>query len=317
MVNCSELLRKLENAVFPPLTAEEQIMHGDMPGDKISIQNTHIEKAAVIFPELAQKLHAVLEQNPYCRAVISVCGGSGVGKSETASLLGEALQRNGIGAYVLSGDNYPHRIPAQNDAERLRIFRSKGTAGLVANGVYNDGVRDALKLLQEQDQDADPQQCGTYPWLAVYQREGRKALAKYLGSEAELNFGELSNIIAGFKQGASHLYLKRMGRTPLELWYEKVDVTEKPVLIIEWTHGNSDGFVGVDLPILLNSTPQETLEHRRSRNRDGAVDSPFVTMVLEIEQGQLQAQAHKAALILSKSGQMLSYPEYCQMMAQN
>ena len=38
---------------------------------------------------------------------------------------------------------------------------------------------------------------------------------------------------------------------------------------------NSDGFSGVDLPILLNSTPQETLEHRRSRNRDGGVDHPL------------------------------------------
>ena len=88
------------------------------------------------------------------------------------------------------------------------------------------------------------------------------------------------------------------------------------MLIIEWTHGNSDKYIGVDIPILLNSTPQETLEHRRSRNRDGAVDSPFVTMVLEIEQRQLEAQAHKAQIIVSKSGELLTYSQYRKQMAE-
>ena len=106
-----------------------------------------------------------------------------------------------------------------------------------------------------------------------------------------------------------------MGRTPLDLWYDRVDFSDKKVLIIEWTHGNSDGFFGVDLPILLNSTPQETLEHRRSRNRDGGVDHPFTTMVLELEQQKLDAQAHKAKLILSKAGELMDYREYRRRMA--
>lgn len=94
-------------------------------------------------------------------------------------------------------------------------------------------------------------------------------------------------------------------------------ISDKHVLIIEWTHGNSDRYVGVDIPILLNSTPQETLEHRRSRNRDGAVDSPFTTMVLEVEQRQLESQAHKAQIIVSKQGEVLSYAQYRQRMAQD
>lgn len=31
------------------------IPHGDMPGDKINIEKSHIEKAKVIFPELIKK----------------------------------------------------------------------------------------------------------------------------------------------------------------------------------------------------------------------------------------------------------------------
>ena len=105
------------------------MMHGDMPGDKIEIGDSHKQKAATVFPVLVEKLKAVMENHPHQRAVVCVCGGSGVGKSEIASLLGEYLQKAGVGSYVLSGDNYPHRIPAQNDAERLRVFRCGGVRG--------------------------------------------------------------------------------------------------------------------------------------------------------------------------------------------
>ena len=66
----------------------------------------------------------------------------------------------------------------------------------------------------------------------------------------------------------------------------------------------------VDIPVLLNSTPQETLEHRRSRARDGKVDSPFTMMVLELEQNKLVAQAHKAKIIVSKQGEIISYDDF-------
>ncbi len=302
------------NTVFPELTGE--LIHGDMPGDKIEINDTHMQKAKVIFPVLVKKLEAALAQNPCHRAVICVCGGSGVGKSETASLLGQALQNTGVGSYILSGDNYPHRIPAQNDAERIRVFRCGGISGLVVSGLYTEETKQVLRTLQEQDLDSDKKQCATYPWLSVYQNEGKKALSGYLGTEHEQNFAQLTSIIQQFKTGANAIYLKRMGRTELDLWYDLVDMTNKQVLIIEWTHGNSDRFSGVDIPILLNSTPQETLAHRRSRNRDGAVDSPFVTMVLELEQRQLESQAHKAQIIVSKSGELLTYEQYRKQMAE-
>jgi hypothetical protein len=86
------------------------------------------------------------------------------------------------------------------------------------------------------------------------------------------------------------------------------------VLVIEWTHGNSDNYEGVDIPILLNSTPEETLAHRRARNRDGKTDSAFTTLVLELEQNMLKSQAHKAKIIVSKAGELLSYKEYEEVM---
>ena len=291
----------------------EPIPHGDMPGDKVSINQGHIAKASAIVPRLLELLPDVLEQNLAHRAAISVCGGSGVGKSEIASLLSYYLNELGIGAYTLSGDNYPHRIPLYNDAERLRVFRVAGLKGLLTAGAYEAACAEALCSMMEAGADSDPQQTQTNPWLATYQEAGRTGLSGYLGTQNEIDFAELSAILAQFKSGTEKLYLKRMGREESALWYECVDMRNVSVLVVEWTHGNNDLLTGVDIPIFLHSTPQETLEHRRLRARDGAPDSPFVTMVLEIEQGLLESQAHKAKIIVTKSGDLLTYEQYRQL----
>jgi len=292
----------------------DSIPKGDMPGDKVKIGPQHIQKAQIIFPKLLELLIPALDENPYQRAVVVVCGGSGVGKSEIASLISYYLNRMGLGSYTLSGDNYPHRIPKYNDAERLRVFRKGGIDGLVSHGQYIDGRHAILKEIQGNGNDSNPDYVNRYPWLSVYQSAGRNGLKNYLGTTNEIDFKELTGIISQFKNGESRIFLKRMGREETELWYDPVDFSDKNVVIIEWTHGNNHNLQGVDIPILLNSTPQETLEHRRSRNRDGATDSPFTTMVLAIEQDMLIAQAPKAKLILSKSGGMLAYRDFVKLM---
>ena len=297
---------------FPDVTDLAAVPTGDMPGDKVQIEDTHVAKARVIFPELWRLLDPLLADGG--RAVVAVCGGSGVGKSEIGSLLAYGLNALGVGAYVLSGDNYPRRIPAVNDAERLRTFRVGGVQGLVARGAYDGAVRNQLAALVASDRDADPAEIAAHPWLSAYQKAGRRALAGYLGTPAETDFDEVSGILAAFHAGAAELMLKRMGRTPDQLWYDAVDVRDVRVVVVEWTHGNSDQLTGVDIPVLLNSTPEETLAHRRSRSRDGAVDSPFTTMVLEIEQEKLRAQAPKARIIVAKSGELLDYDGYLKAM---
>ncbi len=292
------------------------IPKGDMPGDKIKISEDHIKKAHKIIPELLKLIIPQLNDHPNQKAVIAVCGGSGVGKSEIASLLSFYLNKMQLGSYTLSGDNYPHRVPSYNDAERLRVFRTSGIKGLLAHGLYNEEVGKLLRELQNNDNDYDPEYSKTYPWLAAYQNSGRNGLKNYLGTPNEIDFQELSNIISQFKNGADHIYLKRMGREVTELWYEAVDFSNTNILIIEWTHGNNHNIQGVDMPILLNSTPKETLEHRKLRGRDGGTDSPFTTMVLGIEQELLISQAPRAKLIVSKSGELLTYREYAKIMAQ-
>lgn len=175
-------------------------------------------------------------------------------------------------------------------------------------------MNDRENQYQLENKDAEPKNIVKYPWYESYIRNGAMGLQGYLGTEKEINFFEIQNIVKEFKSGAEKIWLKRMGREDTELWYEEVDFSEKDILIIEWTHGNSKNYTGVDIPVLLNSTPKETLAHRRSRNRDGAVDSPFTTLVLELEQKLLRRDAHKAQIILSKNGEILTYEEYTKLM---
>jgi len=318
-VNVSDVKEKLTHAleIVADLTVPEDIPHGDMPGDKIEIGESHIAKARTIFPKLVKELAAVMETNPYSRAVVAVCGGSGVGKSEIASLLSYMLEQAGIGSYTMSGDNYPHRIPMYNDAERLHTFRVAGMRGMADAGVMNPENVAKIREWQQAETDADKAHAETDTWFIKYLEAGREALKNYLGTPKETDFEEVDNIMKAFKDGADALYLKRMGRDEASLWYDLVDLSQKQVLIVEWTHGNSDYMTQVDIPVLLNSTPQETLEHRRSRNRDGKLDSPFTTMVLEIEQAKLVDQAHKARIIVSKAGDIISYDEFKKLMAVN
>ena len=252
MKGLSEHIRSLPT--WTAAEVPEETPHGDMPGDKVEIGPDHIAKAELVMPPLLD----AIAQAGGDKVVVSVYGGSGVGKSEIASLLGCHLRSLGIGAYVMSGDNYPHRIPKLNDAERERVYGVSGEGGLRA----------------------------------------------YLGSEYEINFKEVNEIIRLFHGGADEIFLRRMGRDVGELWYEPVVFADVDVLLLEWTHGNSAHLRGVDVPVFLNSTPEETLAHRRARNRDGKVDSPFTTLVLSIEQELLASQRSTAAIVVAKSGKL-------------
>ena len=307
--NAEAVIAKLAMAQekIATLNIPADIPHGDMPGDKIEIGDSHIAKAKTIFPKLVDELKKVMEKNQYGRAVVAVCGGSGVGKSEIASCLSYLLEQSGIGSYTMSGDNYPHRIPMYNDAERLHIFRESGIRAMVDEGVMSPEHMETLKKWQIAEDDANKAHEETDTWFRSYREGGARGLNGYLGTPNETDFAEVDQIMKAFKDGADQLYLKRMGRDEASLWYDCVDMSKKQVLIVEWTHGNSDYMTQVDIPVLLNSTPQETLEHRRSRNRDGKLDSPFTTLVLELEQQKLVDQAHKAKIIITKAGELIDY----------
>jgi len=270
---------------------------GDMPGDIVNIVDGHIKKAKVLFPEILGKMAG----NNRDKVVISVAGGSGAGKTGVALLISYYLSHNGINSYTLSGDNYPCRIPVFNDAERLRIFRDGGIAALLAQGMYTEETGKILLELQNRGLDADKTLAGEKPWLLIYQEAGEEALRSYLGTENELRFGELSAVLESFKNGKKDIWLRRMGRKEHEIWYSQKDFSQIQVLVLEWTHGNSPYLKGCDISVVLFSTPQTTLQNRKNRNRDKDTDSPFTTMVLKIEQEQINQGLCKADILLDSS----------------
>ena len=312
-----DVLQAISNAVsnWQPPQVPEDIPQGDMPGDKVWIGPMSIEKANVTFRAMLPMLKEALEANPARKAVITVTGGSGVGKTCVSALLTYYLNQLGVGAFTMSGDNYPRRFPELNDMERMRIFRLAGVRGMLAAGVYSPEHAATLKQLQQSDLDPSPEQCEKYPWLAAYQKAGREELSKYLGTQLEQEYDQLENVLAQFKSGQEKILLKRMGRDDTALWYEEKDFSGISVIVLEWTHGNSGYFQGVDIPILLASTPAETREYRLSRGRDSNADTAFITMVIELEQLKLEARASAAKLIVSKSCELLTYEEYKQRMA--
>lgn len=213
------------------------------------------------FVELTEALHLYEKVRAWCedkqeheRLVISLFGGSGSGKTTIAGALQQYLLNDGIGCFLLGGDDYPHRIPKRNDEERLRIFEESG----------EDGLRD------------------------------------YLGTPQEIDFDRINEVLADFHAGKNTITLRHMGREDGEIFSEETSFEGIRVLIVEWTHGGSEYLEGVDLPIFLESSPEETRERRIRRNRDANAASPFINMVVELEGEKLKRQRNRAKLIVGK-----------------
>lgn len=213
------------------------------------------------FVELTEALHLYEKVGAWCedkqeheRLVISLFGGSGSGKTTIAGALQQYLLNDGIGCFLLGGDDYPHRIPKRNDEERLRIFEESG----------EDGLRD------------------------------------YLGTPQEIDFDRINEVIADFHVGKNTITLRHMGREDGEIFSEETSFEGIRVLIVEWTHGGSEYLEGVDLPVFLESSPEETRERRIRRNRDANAASPFINMVVELEGEKLKRQRNRAKLIVGK-----------------
>lgn len=288
----------------------ENVQGGDMPGDTAHISAPVCRRVEKLLPHLVTKLEEKYGTDIPAKLVIAVSGGSGSGKTSGAAALREALAMVGLKGYVLSGDNYPRRIPRHNDEERLTIFRSAGLKALLAAGEYTPERFADLQPLQKTGIDSDPRQCAAYPWMQIYQQGGRAALAGYLGRTAEQDYDALNAVLAQFRAGTPVLWLKRMGRKEWERWYEPKNFADVDVLLLEWTHAGSADLKNTNLKVFFNSTPEETRACRVARSRDAGADSPFVTMVLEIEQAMLNRRACDADLIQNRDGTMVDTAAY-------
>ena len=67
---------------WPAPAVPEDIPHGGMPGDKVCIGGTQIQKASVVFDAIRPMIAQAMEESACGRCVISVCGGSGVERAK-------------------------------------------------------------------------------------------------------------------------------------------------------------------------------------------------------------------------------------------
>lgn len=208
-----------------------------------------LKEAKKLFDKV-QQLYASGDE----RVVISIYGGSGSGKTTIATALQQYFLSEGIGCYLLGGDNYPHRIPKRNDEERLR----------------------------------------------VYEEAGEEGLREYLGTPKEIDFDCINQVLAEFHAGKDTITLRHMGREDGDISSEETDFTGVSVMLVEWTHGGSEYLKGVDIPVFLESSPEETKERRIRRNRDENAASPFICRVVELEQEKLDIQKGHARLVVGK-----------------
>lgn len=200
--------------------------------------------------ELYKKITEIIAQEGQARTVISIFGGSASGKSTLAAALRMRFCQNHVGCYVMTGDDYPRRIPKRNDEERMRVYEEKGVEGL----------------------------------------------RNYLGTDEEIEFNRINEVIAQFKNGTNTIEIKKMGREDGEIWFSDKDFTGISVLILEWTHGGSPYLHGVDIPVYVESSPEIARKRRIRRGRDENAASPFIDMVVGLEKEKLDEQAKHAMI---------------------
>ena len=86
-----------------------------MRGDTIIVEEHHRRAAAEIVPALLPKIDGSVG-----KYTLSVAGESGSGKSETATAIAEALEKEGIMSVILQQDDYFVYPPKSNDRARRR-----------------------------------------------------------------------------------------------------------------------------------------------------------------------------------------------------
>lgn len=292
----------------------EDIKGGDMPGDKMDVKIGSIIQSRNLFPILTDRIKNVVSENPYGRCVVSISGGSGSGKTVLAALMSHYLNLAGIKSYTLSGDNYVHRIPEENDAGRRRVFRHNGIRNVVDSGFGSPSNFKEIMEMQKEEDETGKFSHKDAPWFDSYIEGGRKALKRHLGTPHEQNFNEMNDVLNAFRDGAKDIWLRRMGRDDTAFWYEDVDFSDTSVIFLEWTHGLSGYLTGIDVSVFLNTTPEETKAFRLARARDDNARSDLIQNVIEIEQQMLLSQVPTADLIVNREGKVISFDEWKKIM---
>lgn len=311
-----ERLSAIDPAALAP-TPGQTIPGGDMPGDITDINEAAVAAAVKLFPTLREQIRQSIADNPYGRCVVSISGGSGSGKTCSAAILSWILNAAGIETYTMSGDNYAHRIPHENDEGRQRVFRHNGVRAVVDARLAEDPAvfREIMAFQQEENEKGHAEPPAGAEWFDAYIAGGKAALKRHLATPHEQNFNEVNDVLSAFRDGAREIWLRRMGRDTTAFWYENRDFSRTSVLILEWTLGLSRYLIGIDVPVYIETTPEETYASRVARGRDSNARTDLIQAVIEIEQKLLIRDVPRASVIATRAGNVLTPDEWRSMHA--
>lgn len=111
-----------------------------MKGDIIVVEEHHIRVAAVIVPQLIDKI-----KSKGSRYIITVSGESGSGKSETGKAIADELEKEGIKSVLLGQDDYFVLPPKSNDVKRREDLEWLGPHVEVKMDVLEQNLIDAIE----------------------------------------------------------------------------------------------------------------------------------------------------------------------------
>jgi uridine kinase len=140
----------------------------------------------------------------------------------------------------------------------------------------------------------------------LFSQGGSAYLKDYLGTQNEINFARMAQLVADFKTGETTLSLRIMdnpGNYVLDDNRE-LDCRKLRVLVMEGTWSNLVD--GPSIKVFLYATPEETLAHRNARGRDPGNDTEVLRAILAIEQARLEDIAKNVAdVVVSRQCQII------------
>lgn len=207
-----------------------------MQGDKIIVEEHHLDAAKCIVPSLLPSI-----KRSETKFAITVAGESGSGKSETASAIADCLKNAGIAAIIFQQDDYFIHPPKSNDAVRRKDIKWVGTG--------------------------------------------------------EVKLQLLSSHIRAFKNGKEHIDKPLIDYSLNTIVEERFNFDNAQVAIIEGTYTSL--LTDVDARIFIARDFNQTLNHRKKRNRDASELDTFTENVLKIEHDIISKHLSLADIIIN------------------
>lgn len=213
--------------------------------------------------------------------------------------------------YIMADTLFPHILKAIANKEKVVIAvggpsgsGKSETASLIAGLLTEIGI--PSYTLSCDNYPHKPPRTNEQYREELFAQGGEAALDEYLGTQKEIAFSRLEQIVADFKAGNPSVMLRIIDNPGNYVADDAkpLDCRNLSALVLEGTWSNL--VTGIDVKTFLYSTPDETLAHRIARGRDPKADSDVLKAILHNEQGKLQNIADNIAdIVINKQYQIL------------